>query len=224
MMYLRKEGIRLHNVNMKWVHPSTAILLEFFSFSPSLSYLAPCALLKCDFYAECKAQLDGSLECVCPRQCPLSFDPVCGSDGQTYLNTCTLQVESCRTQTRIIVARRGQCGAYSSTSGNFVCPSGNLLLPSGNKQAPVHPGTSFYPETSRVSYSVMSSCPFPEQALRHSWKSSCPIHGLLDYPFLLVLLDNYDRCSNGLCPSKFQRTAWIVADFERNLFYSFLFS
>ncbi|XP_027047303.1 agrin-like [Pocillopora damicornis] len=70
----------------------------------------PCALLKCDFYAECKAQLDGSLECVCPRQCPLSFDPVCGSNRQTYLNKCTLQVESCRTQTRITVARRGQCG------------------------------------------------------------------------------------------------------------------
>lgn len=84
----------------------------FSSFFSSWLLSAPCALLNCDFYAECKAQLDGSLECVCPRQCPLSFDPVCGSDGQTYPNECTLQVQSCRTKTRITVAKRGLCGVY----------------------------------------------------------------------------------------------------------------
>lgn len=90
------------------------MLFHSFLFFPSPRFLsAPCALLKCDFYAECKAQLDGSLECVCPRQCPLSFNPVCGSDGQTYPNECTLRVESCRVQTRITLAKRGQCGAYS---------------------------------------------------------------------------------------------------------------
>lgn len=85
----------------------------FFLFlSSSVSFSAPCALLKCDFYAKCEAQLDGSLECVCPKQCPLSFDPVCGSDVKSYPNECTLQVESCRTKTRITVAKRGQCGVY----------------------------------------------------------------------------------------------------------------
>ena len=85
----------------------------FLFLSSSVSFSAPCALLKCDFYAKCQAQLDGSLECVCPKQCPLSFDPVCGSDVKSYPNECTLQVESCRTKTRITVAKRGQCGAYS---------------------------------------------------------------------------------------------------------------
>ncbi|XP_044177974.1 agrin-like [Acropora millepora] len=73
----------------------------------------PCVLLNCDFYAKCQAELDGSLKCVCPKQCPLSFSPVCGTDRLTYPNQCTLQVQSCRSQTRITVARMGQCdGVY----------------------------------------------------------------------------------------------------------------
>ena len=80
-------------------------------FSIFLFPSAPCALLKCDFYAECSAQLDGSLQCVCPTRCPLFFNPVCGSDGYTYPNQCTLQVESCKTRTRITVVKQGQCGA-----------------------------------------------------------------------------------------------------------------
>ena len=83
----------------------------FSLFSIVLFPSAPCALLKCDFYAECSAQLDGSLQCVCPTRCPLFFNPVCGSDGYTYPNQCTLQVESCKTRTRITVVKQGQCGA-----------------------------------------------------------------------------------------------------------------
>ncbi|XP_068755938.1 agrin-like [Montipora capricornis] len=78
----------------------------------------PCAILNCDFYARCKAQLDGTPKCVCPRQCPLSFAPVCGTDGQTYPNECTLQVQSCRSQTRITVAKRGSCATAAGFKGN----------------------------------------------------------------------------------------------------------
>ncbi|XP_015747432.1 PREDICTED: agrin-like, partial [Acropora digitifera] len=81
---------------------------------------APCVLLNCDFYAKCQAELDGSLKCVCPKQCPLSFSPVCGTDRLTYPNQCTLQVQSCRSQTRITVAKMGQCDA---------CTGGNCLRP-----------------------------------------------------------------------------------------------
>ena len=47
---------------------------------------------------------------MCPKRCPLSFNPVCGSNGQTYPNECTLQVESCRSKTRVTVLKQGQCG------------------------------------------------------------------------------------------------------------------
>ena len=47
---------------------------------------------------------------MCPKRCPLSFNPICGSNGQTYPNECTLQVESCRSKTRVTVLKQGQCG------------------------------------------------------------------------------------------------------------------
>ncbi|XP_031566740.1 agrin-like [Actinia tenebrosa] len=77
----------------------------------------PCALLKCDYYSTCKAKLDGSLECVCPQECPLSFNPVCGSNDLTYPNECTLQKESCRIKRRIVVKHRGQCECSDGSCG-----------------------------------------------------------------------------------------------------------
>lgn len=156
----------------------------------SLSFSAPCALLKCDFYAKCEAQLDGSLECACPKQCPLSFDPVCGSDVKSYPNECTLQVESCRTKTRITVAKRGQCGAYSFhiRGRAFIHPEQSLS----------HPGPDFlYPETSSRS-SGNEFVHIREQSLVHPGTISCPSGKEL----LPIIISPYPTFSSFSCSLK----------------------
>ena len=192
-MFIRDQSLA-DSGTRSYLDDSISILF----FSSTLSFSAPCVLLKCDFYAECKAQLDGSLECVCPRQCPLSFEPVCGSDAQTYPNQCTLQVESCRTQTRITVAKRGQCGAYSFYIRERTLPHpGMSSFSSGNEflfiwdQSLAHPGTSFCSSRNELLF-------IRERTLAHPGTSSCPyrvLHNLFIL-FLLTLATIIGFCTN----------------------------
>ncbi|KAL5247441.1 hypothetical protein ACHWQZ_G019352 [Mnemiopsis leidyi] len=45
----------------------------------------------------------------CPRSCPTKNNPVCGSDGETYLNKCLLKMRNCHVSREITVASKGEC-------------------------------------------------------------------------------------------------------------------
>ncbi|KAF8790959.1 Agrin like protein [Argiope bruennichi] len=79
--------------------------------------------------------------CECP-ECAEEFDPVCGTDGISYINECKLNKEACEQRKKIAVAYQGLCSgcehkhceyyaACESDSegiGRCVCPKNCLKV------------------------------------------------------------------------------------------------
>merc|ERR1712038_996795 len=58
----------------------------------------------------------------CADACAFNYDPVCGSDGQTYSNECFLDMENCRNRyLEINVAYSGECFSKRSECAEY-CP------------------------------------------------------------------------------------------------------
>jgi coxsackievirus/adenovirus receptor len=76
------------------------------------SFLDPCAAVRCSFYGQCFANVDDSHSCDCPdlNSCARDQDPVCGTNGRTYINACFMKVFSCRNNVEVNVKHQGACG------------------------------------------------------------------------------------------------------------------
>ncbi|KAH7642712.1 agrin-like isoform x4 [Dermatophagoides farinae] len=75
---------------------------------------------KCQYGAECILdEYTNQAYCRCPLSCPDDYQPVCGSDGTTYINQCHLKYESCNKQQNIRIASNGTCDA--ALCKNVVC-------------------------------------------------------------------------------------------------------
>lgn len=73
----------------------------------------PCDGIQCSNYATCRVDENGMATCKCPNECPAESSNVCGSDGKTYRNLCTLEMEACKTKMNITVAGNMACGKYT---------------------------------------------------------------------------------------------------------------
>ena len=47
----------------------------------------------------------------CPSICQLDYTPVCGTDGETYGNSCALEVAACK-NSEIKKAHDGECWKF----------------------------------------------------------------------------------------------------------------
>ncbi|XP_037789447.1 LOW QUALITY PROTEIN: extracellular protease inhibitor 10-like [Penaeus monodon] len=57
---------------------------------------------------------------ACPQNCIQVYDPVCGSDGQTYSNDCTLMVAACDNPALTKISD-GECGSQQPQCPE-ICP------------------------------------------------------------------------------------------------------
>ncbi len=73
-----------------------------------------CANVQCKFGARCEGGV-----CICPTECPLSREPVCGSNLITYTNECELQKAACTVGHPLNVHFYGDCKeGLSAAIGN----------------------------------------------------------------------------------------------------------
>ncbi|XP_050948925.1 tomoregulin-1 isoform X2 [Labeo rohita] len=94
--------------------------------SEKKSDLHVCDEYSCSFGGICR--YNGShLECLCLYQCPQSFAPVCGSDGNTYHSECFLRQAACEQQITINIITEGPCHPDAeSASGDTDLESSGL--------------------------------------------------------------------------------------------------
>ena len=56
----------------------------------------------------------------CRVFCPKHYDPVCGTDGRTYGNSCLITAKNCRTNANIRVVSKGKCGESQPGEKNLL--------------------------------------------------------------------------------------------------------
>nr|QNH72495.1 toxin candidate TRINITY_DN7714_c0_g2_i1 [Ceriantheomorphe brasiliensis]QNH72558.1 toxin candidate TRINITY_DN7714_c0_g2_i1 [Ceriantheomorphe brasiliensis] len=89
----------------KFVFFAALILFLLFESEGASLGSNPCEDVDCYFYSHCDPT---TLQCICPT-CKEEINKVCASDGQIYLNLCSMKQSSCQQQKLITEARRGTC-------------------------------------------------------------------------------------------------------------------
>ncbi|KAG8193219.1 hypothetical protein JTE90_005566 [Oedothorax gibbosus] len=84
----------------------------------------PCEKIICPTYQVCQLDENRNPICRCNDMCNPDFRPVCGSNGLTYSNECTLRVESCKMQKNLRVIYSGECSSSTNPCDLIKCGPG----------------------------------------------------------------------------------------------------
>ncbi|XP_046963751.1 agrin-like isoform X2 [Vanessa cardui] len=103
-----------------------------------------CADMVCEGGGDCEVDADsGRPVCHCNHNCTNTqeSDVVCGTDGQTYPSQCELDLTTCREQSTLRLAYKGDCALCEGVQCSFGahCVAGECLCPKDCSSAPREP-------------------------------------------------------------------------------------
>ncbi|GBO17385.1 Agrin [Araneus ventricosus] len=99
-------------------------LLTKVKLSEAHPYSDPCEEVECPATQVCQLDNNRNPICRCNSICSPDFRPVCGSDGKTYINECSLRVESCKSRRSLRIIFSGECSSGANPCENLQCGPG----------------------------------------------------------------------------------------------------
>ncbi|XP_065174876.1 agrin-like isoform X2 [Sycon ciliatum] len=96
---------------------TTTLIVDAATTRPATN---PCTLVTCSADKKCIVDGAGQATCTCKTSCSHGAANVCGSDGETYLNECTLRAMACVQNRNITVVKHGSCA--SDPCSGVQCP------------------------------------------------------------------------------------------------------